>query len=217
MSIHTKPNVTKGTYYKIDTSLHWPSGTYKHTMKKSLAALLLPIVGITGCFTTYLNDYQRNENLEALLLSASHKVSLEVADQDISTSRGYQFFLGLFPLTRIFPIHTAHMVTARLQQHAGALNYNLCNTPPLSSNHDKLLVHIQSVSVNGYDLIFRRLPKASITMKGTISWRDGTVRHCQASGTHSEFTNFAFSSQLNRTLERAVDIASQKLLLCLLE
>lgn len=179
-----------------------------------IAPLMIPIL-LLGCFSTHLIDQEPRDDLQRLVQSSHYTLPLVVTNPQSHSSHGYQFVLGIFPLTRIFTDTISETVTAKLQLHAGRAAIGL-TTPKLTpTDLPRLEVVITSVSINGYDLLVVRRPSAHITLQGVLLTPDGNSRSCEVMGEHTETTRFAFSPQLNQVLASAVDSAAEKLIACL--
>lgn len=183
-------------------------------MLPRLAFLTVPVL-LLGCFSTHLIDEQQKDELQRLVRSAHHSLPLVVTHPDGDSSHGYQFMLGILPLTRIFTDTISETVVGKLQLHAGRAAVGLPSYSPSISELPRLEVVISSVSINGYDLVIFRRPSAHITLRGALLTHNGTRRSCEVSGEDSRTTRFAFSSELNQVLATAADSAAEKLLTCL--
>lgn len=184
-----------------------------------IAPLILCFLPLTGCFSTHLISDEPVKDLAQLVQSADSPVELLIQNPGSDSSHGYQFLFGLIPITRVFTESASDTVVAKLQLNAGRAGIGLhrSSTPnrALSDRTPRLDVSVESISVNGYDLIIFRRPSASITLRATLFTPDRAPRICEASGHHSEITRFAFARELNDALGAATDLAANKLLACL--
>jgi hypothetical protein len=170
---------------------------------------------VSGCFSTHLSESSPPPDLDALVESAQVHLPLYVQNPLEGSSHGYQFLLIVLPITRVFPDQLTSLVTTKMTTHAGFGGYGLLSRLPPGTPTPRLEVSIESVSVNGYDLIVTRRPSASITLRGRLFTAEGTMRDCQSSGSFSEFARFAFAGDLEGALERATDTAAKELVGCL--
>lgn len=187
-----------------------------HQSKHLLHSLLMLIsLLFAGCFSTHLENYKAEPELDELIQSAEHQIPLYINDPNSDSSRGFQFLLGIIPTARIFTDDLKDIVTAKLQYHAGSAGYGLIAVPEAPTNKPRIVVNVTYASINGYDLLFTRRPSAAITLEGNIFNHEEIVATCSESGNFSELSKFAFAEDLTRTLATAADQASQKLLICL--
>jgi hypothetical protein len=118
------------------------------------------------------------------------------------------------PLARIYTDDLNEILTTKLQLHAAEAGVGLIPSKPTNSiNH--LSVSVDDVSLNGFDILFIRYPKANIELTGTLKLATGASKMCKASGASSQLSKFAFSSDLNYALVLAIDSAAHDLLHCL--
>lgn len=186
----------------------------KPLIRRALLLGLMTLV-LSGCFTTHLTDSAAVPELDSLVESAQVHIPLYVSNPLEGSSHGYQFLLFVLPITRVFPDELQQLVTTKVTTHAGFAGYGLLSRLPAGTPLPRLEVSIEAASVNGYDLLVTRRPSASVTLRGRLFTRDATTRDCETSGSHSEFSRFAFARDLQAALERAVDAASKELVLCL--
>jgi len=177
--------------------------------------LLLSFVLLTGCFSTHLQQDNNTAEIRSLVNSTQRSLALEVHDSHRSSSRGYQFLLGILPVARIFTDNICDTVTSKLQYHAGREGLGLHTRSAALSTIPRLHITVVDLTVNGYDLVIMRRPAAHITLRGTLSTAGGGEYTCEERGSDSTLSRFAFSSDLNQVLESAVGTAAAKLLRCL--
>lgn len=177
---------------------------------------------LQGCFTTHLHSFEPPQQLEQLAESAARHLPIQITNDFVDESRGFQFLLGLFPVARVFPESLSHMVLAKMVAHAGFNNLGLIETAPTEADSNagpgpRVHVTVGSVSINGYDLLLTRRPSASVTLQASLYLHTGLVRACHGSGSFAEFTRYAFERDLENALEQAVDAASREAVECLLQ
>jgi hypothetical protein len=177
--------------------------------------LLACTLYLIGCFRVELGAFHSPPQLRDLVEASSNPLPLSVTYPLSDSSHGYQFLLGVIPVTRVFPDDLNNLVIAKLAMYAGFSRYGVEVVSPSEKIIPRLEVVIQEVAVNGYDLVVTRRPSASITLSGTLRQVDGHVRECRATGSFAEFSRFAFAEDLKLALEKAADKAAQDLLECL--
>jgi hypothetical protein len=193
----------------------------KHSRTYALIAALSFVLTLSGCFSTHLSSFEPSQHLEELSQSAAISLPLDVSNPFAGQSRGYQFLLGLLPVSRVFPDSLSDMVTAKLITHAGFNNVGLIRAittgSPSPPQTPSVRVSITSVSISGYDLLLTRRPSASITLRASLHSNAGAVRECHGSGDYAEFARYAFERELENALEQAADSAARQVIECLLE
>ncbi len=147
--------------------------------------------------------------------SASRHIALTVTNPLSDSSHGYQFLLFAIPVTRVFPNGLADLTASKLTMYAGFAGNGLHQGPGVAHTSPRIDARVESVSVNGYDLLVTRRPSASITLSATLYNRDSSIRKCEAHGSFSKFSKFAFEEDLKYVLDRATDAAARDLLECL--
>lgn len=179
-----------------------------------IVCLLLPIL-LTGCFATYLVDDEPWAELDRLVDVSPQRIALIVHYPTPDVSHGYQFLLGLLPISRVFAESANQVVVARLQFHAAGADVGLYKASPDAKPANRLEVTVSSLDIDGYDLIFFRRPSARVALSGSRFSSKKRPQMCTAVGEHSEIKRFAFAPELNHSLSVATDIAARKLLACL--
>ncbi len=181
----------------------------------SIRASLFTTSLLQGCFAVHLQSFTPLPQLTQLVESCPTTIPLSVLHPSGDSSRGYQFLLGVIPVTRVYPDSLREIVSTTLATHAGLAHCGLTTSQEHSRELPRFEVAITSASVNGYDLIVVRRPSASVSLEGTLLGPDGTAKRCQAEGSFSEFSRFAFAEQLEAALEQASTRAALMLLSCL--
>jgi hypothetical protein len=170
---------------------------------------------LSACFRAELGRFETPPEIDNLADSASRHLALSVTNPRADSSHGYQFLLFIIPVTRVFPDGLAELVATKLTMYAGFSGNGLHQDLKADHPTSRLTAHVDSVSVNGYDLLVTRRPSASITLRAALYTRDGSIRECKARGSFSEFSKFAFEEELRHALDRATDAAARELLECL--
>jgi hypothetical protein len=140
---------------------------------------------------------------------------LSIEHRGADRSHGYQFLFFVLPVARVFPDHLSDLVADKLTTYAGFGKVGLLRGVDAPAPSTGISVLIESVSVNGYDILVTRRPTASISLRGQLYQRGVIRRDCRATGSFSEFARFAFAEDLQRSLEQAVDAAARDLLECM--
>lgn len=184
-----------------------------HAPILALAALLASV--LPGCFSTHLlPDTESAALRERLIASTSSRLPLEISFPDAQKSHGFQFLIGIIPLSRIFAEKLPDTLRAKLQLHAAKSGYGLTKTSATTSG-PMLSVNVDNLSLNGFDILVIRNPSASVSLTGNLRLAPGRSKICGARGSSSHLAKFAFSPQLNHALDLALDSAVGDLLLCL--
>jgi hypothetical protein len=191
-----------------------PSEPTIMNMLLRVLCLLLPCAFV-GCFATHLVHDLPLAETSRLVESSPQYLALEVHDPIRDSSHGYQFLLGILPISRIFAEDAKRVVISKLQLLAALAGTGLSEEPHHTRAASRLVVTIASIDIDGYDLIVFRRPSAQVTLTGTLYAPDSPPQTCTQVGAYSEVTRFAFSPELNRALEMAAFNAAQNLLACL--
>jgi hypothetical protein len=187
----------------------------KHYLTRVFSPLLLCVLTLSACFRAELGRFETPPEIQSLADSASRHLALSVTNPLADSSHGYQFLLFIIPVTRVFPDGLAELVASKLTMYAGFGGNGLHQNQEADPLSPRITAHVESVSVNGYDLLVTRRPSASITLRATLHTRDGLIRECKAHGSFSQFSKFAFEEELRHALDRATDAAARELLECL--
>jgi hypothetical protein len=197
------------------------SSRHGHKIVRAPRAVLTLLFFLSGCFSTHLSSFEPPRHLAELSESTAVHLPLEITNQFANQSRGYQFLLGLIPVSRVFPDVLSQMVTAKLITHAGFNNLGLAPVTQLRSRgFDQLPsvhVDITSVAVSGYDLILVRRPSAHISLEASLRTDTGTTRICHGEGDFAEFARYAFERELLNALDQAADSAARQVVECLMQ
>ena len=178
-------------------------------------ALLPLLCALSACFRVELGQFETPAEVTSLVESASRHLALRVTNPTADANHGYQFLLFAIPVTRVFPDGLAELVVSKLTMYAGFAGNGLHTDTEAARTTPRVEARVESVSVNGYDLLVTRRPSASIALSATLFGRDGLVRECKAQASFSQFSKFAFEQELKHVLDRATDAAARDLLECL--
>jgi hypothetical protein len=177
-------------------------------------AIVLACV-LPGCFSTHLPpDTESDALIDRLIASTSSNLPLKISFPEAQRSHGFQFLLGIIPFSRVFAEKLPDILTAKLQFHAAKSGYGLTKNSSIASG-PMLSVNVDKLSLNGFDILVIRNPRASVSLTGTIRLASGRSKVCSARGSSSHLAKFAFSPELSHALDLALDSAAKELILCL--
>ncbi len=177
----------------------------------SLSALVL-----NGCFSFRLPPLEHPPEVIRLLSIPDAPMNLQLHVGESTNAVGYQFVCGFLPVTRVYVPHIERDVATHLAIEAAMRRYKLQQHGNSSDvTCPRLTVTVSDLSISGYDAIFVRRPSASISLTGVLELPNRPQRRCEALAESVTTTRFAFSAELNKVLQEALQTSARTLFDCL--
>lgn len=168
----------------------------------------------SGCFRTHLPAEQSPSHLPRLIKLAEQRIPLVVHNEQEKQVLGHQYML-ILPLSRIYAPYLAEMLADRLALQAGLNKYGLISESNAGLSIPRLEIKIEKARLNGFDLLAIRHPSADLIVKATLFKSDHSIRECTSMQDYSAFRAFAFTKELQETLDVTIDAVAQDLVNCL--